>query len=66
MTKMAGMVGEWEGGSGGRGETHTHAPVHTHTRSQLIHIVEQQKLMQHCKAIIFQLKKIKRERETQE
>ena len=31
--------------------------VYTHTHTQLIHFVVQQKLTQHCKAIILQLKK---------
>ena len=31
--------------------------IYTHTHIQLIRVVIQQKLMQHCKAIILQLKK---------
>ena len=38
----------WEGGSGQRGHTHTH--------TELIHVVVWQKATQHCKAIILQLK----------
>ena len=34
--------------------------IHTHTHTQLIHFVVQQKLSQHCKAIILQLKKKKK------
>ena len=48
------MVGEWEGGLGRRGDMYI--CVHTHTRLQLVHIVVQEKLTQHCKAIISQLK----------
>ena len=33
--------------------------THTHTHTELIHFVVQQKLSQHCKAIILQLKKRK-------
>ena len=39
----------WEGGPKGRKYTHTH--------TQLIHFIVQQKLTQHCKATILQFKK---------
>ena len=47
MTERTELGGRERGGSRGRGHMHT---------VQLIHIVVQQKLTQHCKAIILQLK----------
>ena len=44
--------GRWKGGSKGKGSIY----IHTHTHISLIRFVVQQKLTQHCKAIIFQLK----------
>ena len=44
--ELGGGMRRWEGGSGGRGRVYL----------QLIHVVGQQKLRQHCKPIILQLK----------
>ena len=40
-----------------RGYVYTHTHTHTHTHTQLIHFVVQQKLTQHYKAVMLQLKK---------